>query len=139
VALQARINARVHARLQSLRDVSARISEGDLTAVEDEVLQDFRDVCLTRRRAFPLKLTSKLAMSAIPGIGMVGILLLGGLLVLDGRSGVGTVVASLTGPARIEGPWRELVSFLRMAGAVRVKFAMIFGAVSPRPATAPRS
>jgi hypothetical protein len=44
-----------------------------------------------------------------------GPLFLGGWLVLKGRSDVGTVVASLTGLTRIEGPWRDLVSFFRTA------------------------
>ena len=39
------------------------------------------------------------------------ILFLGGWRMLEGRSDVGTVVASLTGLTRIEGPWRDLVSF----------------------------
>lgn len=138
VALQARINARVRERLQSLRDVSARTSEADVTRIEDEILQDFHDIYVTRRRTFLLKLTSKLAMSAISGIGMVGILFLGGLLVLEGRSDVGTIVASITGLARIQAPWRELISFFRMASTMRVKFVMIFDAILARPTAVAR-
>jgi hypothetical protein len=52
--------------------------------------------------------------------------------VLNDRSDVGTVVASLTGLARIEGPWRELVSFFRNASTVRVKYAMLARSIMPR-------
>ena len=132
VAIQGRINRRVRDRVQALRDASDRISESGLERVEGEVIADFRQVFTIRRRIFVLKLTSKFALGAISALGVVGVLFLGGLLVLDGRSDVGTVVASLTGLARIEGPWRELISFFRNASTVRVKYAMILPAITPR-------
>ena len=136
VAIQSRINQRVRKRVQALRDASDRISESDLARVEDEVLGDFCDVFETRRRIFLLKLSSKFALGAISGAGVVGILFLGGWLVLNGRSDVGTVVASLTGLTRIERPWRELVSFFRNASTVRVKYAMLVRSIMPRLAAA---
>ena len=132
LGIQNRINGRVRERVQALRDASDRISRSELDRVEDEVLADFRTVYETRRRIFLLKLSSKFALGAISALGKVGILFLGGWLVLDGRSDVGTVVASLTGLARIEGPWRDLVSFFRSASTVRVKYAMLLPAISTR-------
>ena len=136
VAMQSRINQRVRERVQALRDASDRISESDLAGVEDEVVADFQSVFGTRRRLFLLKLTSKFALSAISVTGAVGILFLGGWLVLNGRTDVGTVVASLTGLTRIERPWRELVSFFRNASTVRVKYAMLVRSIMPRLAGA---
>ncbi len=133
MAIQSRINRRVRERVQSLRDASDRISASDLARVEDEVVADFRSMYETRRRIFALKLSSKFALGAISAVGKVGILFLGGWLVLEGRSDVGTVVASLTGLTRIEGPWRDLVSFYRSASTVRVKYAMLERAIAPRP------
>ena len=72
------------------------------------------------------------ALAAISAVGKVGILFLGGWLVLRGQSDVGTVVASLTGLTRIEGPWRDLVSFFRSASTVRVKYELLAGALAPR-------
>ena len=132
LGIQSRINGRVRERVQALRDASDRISRSDLARVETEVLADFRSVYETRRRIFLLRLSSKLALGAISALGKVGILFLGGWLVLDGRSDVGTVVASLTGLARIEGPWRDLVSFFRTASTVRVKYAMLLPAIAAR-------
>jgi ABC-type bacteriocin/lantibiotic exporter with double-glycine peptidase domain len=133
VVVQHRINLQVRARVQSLRDASGRISEGDLAAVDDAVVQDFHDIFHIRRRIFALKLSSKAAIAAISGLGKVGILFLGGWLVLRGQSDVGTVVASLTGLMRIEGPWRDLVGFFRQASTVRVKYGMLAQAVATRP------
>jgi ABC-type bacteriocin/lantibiotic exporter with double-glycine peptidase domain len=132
VAMQRRINHRVRERVQALRDASDRISESDLQRVEDEIVADFREVFETRRKLFVLKLSSKFALSAISMAGVVGILFLGGWLVLNDRTDVGTVVASLTGLTRIEGPWRELVSFFRSASTVRVKYAMLTRSIMPR-------
>jgi ABC-type bacteriocin/lantibiotic exporter with double-glycine peptidase domain len=132
VAMQRRINHRVRERVQALRDASDRISESDLKSIDDAVAADFREVFETRRKIFLLKLSSKFVLSAISVAGTVGILFLGGWLVLNDRSDVGTVVASLAGLARIEGPWRELVSFFRNASTVRVKYAMLVRSIMPR-------
>jgi ABC-type bacteriocin/lantibiotic exporter with double-glycine peptidase domain len=132
LTMQARINRRVRERVQALRDASDRISESDLQQVEAEVMADFREVFETRRRLFLLKLSSKFALSALSMAGVVGVLFLGGWLVLSDRSDVGTVVASLTGLTRIDGPWRELVSFFRNASTVRVKYAMLARSIMPR-------
>ena len=132
IAIQHRINRRVRERVQALRDASDRISESDLERVEETVMADFQTVFETRRHTFKLKLSSKFALSAINALGAVGILFLGGWLVLEGRSDIGIVVASLTGLARIEGPWRQLVSFFRNASTVRVKYEMLVRAIAPR-------
>ncbi len=134
-ALQARINERVRERVLALRRASDRISEADLLAIDQAVNDDFKSVYETRKRIFVLKLSSKLALQAISAVGIFGILLVGGLLVLDGRSDIGTVVASLTGLKRIDGPWRELIAFFRNASTVRVKYEMLVRSLLPRAAT----
>jgi ABC-type bacteriocin/lantibiotic exporter with double-glycine peptidase domain len=133
-ALQARINARVRERVLALRRASDLISEADLQALDQAVLEDFRAVYETRKKIFVLKLSSKLALQMISAAGIFGILLVGGLLVLDGRSDIGTVVASLTGLKRIDGPWRELIAFFRNASTVRVKYEMLVRSLMPRAA-----
>jgi ABC-type bacteriocin/lantibiotic exporter with double-glycine peptidase domain len=132
MALQQRINQQVRSRVQSLRDVSDRISGDGLSRIDNAVLTDFQDVFETRRAIFGLKLSSKFALSALSALGKVGILFLGGWFVLQGATDVGTVVASLTGLTRIEGPWRDLVTFYRTANTVRVKYAMLLPAIAAR-------
>lgn len=132
MALQRRINERVRIRVQSLRDASDRIASGDLARIDEKVLADFQNVFTTRLAIFKLKLSSKFALGALAAAGKVAILFLGGWFVLDGRTDVGTVVASLTGLARIDGPWRDLAAFYRTASTVRVKYAMLLPAVARR-------
>lgn len=125
VGLQKWINRRVRERAQLLRDACGRISGSELARIDDQVVLDFHAIFGIRRRTFALKLSSKTALGVVSALGKVGILFIGGLLVLDGRSDVGTVVASLTGLVRIEGPWRDLVSFFRSASAMRVQYGML--------------
>ena len=134
-ALQARINVRVKERIVALRRASDRISEADLQALDEAVNEDFREVYETRKKIFVLKLSSKLGLQVISAAGIFGILLVGGLLVLDGRSDIGTVVASLSGLTRLEGPWRELIAFFRNASTVRVKYEMLVRSLMPRAVT----
>ena len=66
-------------------------------------------------------------------VGKDVILFLGGWLVLEGRSDVGTVVGRPDRRhTRTEGPWRDLVSFFRSASSVGVKYAMLEGAIASR-------
>lgn len=137
--VQKRINTRVKRRVQALRDASDRISESEFRQIEAEISEDFEKIYLVRRKIFFLKLSVKFVISSLSAIGAVGILFIGGWLVIQGRSDVGTVVASLTGLTRIEGPWRELVAFFRNASTVRVQFGMLLRAIEPRPLASGKS
>lgn len=142
VGLQRRINREVRERVQALRDASGRIAAGGLREFDAAVGADFHRAYLARRRSFVLKQGSKLALGGISAVGAALILLAGGSLVLDGRSDVGIVVASLTGLARIQAPWREFVAFFRSLSAVRVQYAMLqpalYGIAPERSASRPR-
>ena len=125
VAVQGRINARLRERTRHLRDAADRISASEMKQGEKEVIQNFEDIFNTRIQIFKLKLSSKFAQNLIAGLGNSGILLLGGLLVIDGKTDAGIVVASLSGLARVNQPWRELVQTYRMASSMQVNFDMI--------------
>ena len=58
-------------------------------------------------------------------LGVVGTLVLGGWLVLRGQTDVGTVVATLTGMARIDRPWNNLIKFYRTLGTVMVRYGLL--------------
>ena len=129
---QRRINRRVRERVQALRHASATLGDSDVRAVEQAVLDDYRHMYETGRRIFFLKLSTKFALSVISAFGVVGILFIGGSLVLDGRTDVGIVVASLTGLTRIERPWRDLIAFFRQASTVRVRYELIVDSLGKR-------
>ena len=130
VAVQQRINERVAHRVKVLRRATHRIAAEDIDSAGAAVRNDFDEIYEARRRVFLFKASSKLAMNVLTALGTAGILVLGGLLVIDGRTDVGTVVAALSGLARIAEPWRELIAFYRDLSVVRIKFELLLTAQS---------
>ena len=86
------------------------------------MLGAFDGVFDARRRIHLLKLTLKSAINTFTALGTVGTLVLGGWLVLQGETDVGTVVAALSGLSRIARPWNDLITFYRTLSTVRVRF-----------------
>jgi len=125
VSVQQRINERIGYRVRVLRSATARIAADDIKSAGDAVLHDFDEIYEARRKIFFLKFSTKFAMNLITGVGTVGILVLGGLLALKGRTDVGTVVAALSGLTRVSEPWRELLAFYRDLSSVRVKYELL--------------
>ena len=123
--LQQTVNRRIGERVKILRRVTGAITSADLEQVRQSIQDDFDRIYEARRQIFRLKLSMKFALNAITGLGTVGILLIGGVLFLDGRTDLGTVVASLSALVRISDPWRELITFYRELSAVRVKFEIL--------------
>ena len=52
-------------------------------------------------------------MNLLYTLGVIGILAVGGWLLLQGRTEVGTIVAFISGLGRMNGPWGELVNYFR--------------------------
>ncbi|GGH22514.1 ABC transporter transmembrane region [Cribrihabitans marinus] len=136
VISQRMVNVFVSERVKILRQSNDCLTEARVAEVEDEVRAHFDEIYETRRRMFLCKLSAKFMLSAINGIGTVAVLMLGGWLVLNGRTDVGTVVAATTGLTRIQGPTGFLIAFYRQVSATRIKFELlreVFGAVPKRP------
>ncbi len=125
------VNRFVAERVRILRAASNRITEDDIREATDEVLAEFDAIFDTRRKMFLWKLSAKFCLSAINAAGTVGVLMLGGWLVLQGRTDVGTVVAATTGLARIQGPTTFLIAFYRQVSANRIKFELLREVIVP--------
>ena len=123
--VQKHVNLRVAERVKILRRVTSRIVAEDLKRVEQAVLADFDEIVEARRKIFRFKLSTKFALSSINALGTAGVLVLGGWLVLEGRTDIGTVVADMAGLARMAQPWRELLAFYRNLSAVQVKYELL--------------
>jgi len=53
------------------------------------------------------------------------LLFAGGIMVLNGKTEIGIVVAFISGLDRVPEPWREMIAFLRSTAAARVQFDSI--------------
>jgi ABC-type bacteriocin/lantibiotic exporter with double-glycine peptidase domain len=71
------------------------------------------------------KVSLKLLLGILNGVGLVVVLVYGGWLVSNGQSDVGTVVAATIGLGRIQGPWKELVGFFRSLSVVQVQYSLL--------------
>jgi ABC-type bacteriocin/lantibiotic exporter with double-glycine peptidase domain len=121
------VNTMVAKRVRILRQSTNLISATQAEGVVQEVLDEFDAIYETRRRIFIWKLSTKFLLSAINGAGTVAVLLLGGFIVIEGRTDVGTVVAATIGLGRLQGPTAFLIAFYRQVSATRVKFELLQG------------
>ena len=126
---QSRVNTDVGARVKTLRLATNCITQDESRLDDRRITSCFDEIYEARRRIFFFKLLSKFALNIINGLGTVAVLVLGGWLVLNGRSDVGTVVAALSGMVRITQPWRDLIVFYRNLSAVSVKYELLIAAL----------
>jgi ABC-type multidrug transport system fused ATPase/permease subunit len=132
LCVQRKINEKIAERVKVLRLGVERLISEDVAQVEKMVLADFDKVFRCRERIFRLKFSSKFLLGALSNVGIVGTLLFGGLLVINGQTDIGTVVAALSGMRQIAQPWRDLVTFYRNLSSVVVKYQLLLPAIPIR-------
>ena len=130
---QRKVNVFVADRVRILRSATDSLTTEDFEALERDINAQFDEIYETRRRMFLWKLSAKFLLSVINGAGTVGILMLGGFLVLQGRTDVGTVVAAISGLSRIQGPTAFLIAFYRQVSANRIKYELMLELFGPDP------
>lgn len=128
---QRRINDLVKERVRVLRRATNQIVSSPADQVAQAVLDDFDTIYVIRSRMFVWKLSTKFAVSALNAAGTVGVLMVGGWLVLQDRTDVGTVVAATIGLGRIQSPTGFLISFYRQVSATKVKFELLRDLMQP--------
>ena len=129
--LQFAINRRTASRIKILRALSVDIvKEAADQDVDRE--RDARAFAREVRRIYDLNLQilrRKFGMNFLMNLlhhgAVAGILLVGGLFVIRGRTDIGTVVAFISGLARINDPWGDLVNYFRELTNAGVKFRLI--------------
>ena len=122
---QRKVNRLVSDRVRILRRSTDTILEAEYIMLRDSVKKDFDLIYTTRRTMFIWKLSTKFFISALSSGGTVAVLLLGGWLVINGQTDVGTLVAATAGLARLQGPTSFLIAFYRQVSATRVKFELL--------------
>lgn len=122
---QSKVNMLLAERVKTLRRAADQLTETELRAAVASVKKDFDRIYETRRTMFRWKLSTKFILSAINGAGTVFVFMLGGVLVLEGRTDVGTVVAATLGLSRLQAPTAFLIAFYREVSANRVKFELL--------------
>jgi len=97
------------------------------SSLKSQVGKAFETIYGVRLRIFKLKFGLKFLVSALQSLGVFSLLFAGGIMVLNGRTEIGIVVAFISGLDRVLDPWRELIAFARSTSAARVQFDLIEG------------
>jgi ABC-type bacteriocin/lantibiotic exporter with double-glycine peptidase domain len=107
---------------------------GDKLAELPEAEHDFADSDMPGRldriydnriRTFVLKYGQKAVVNLLNGLAPLSVLLVGGLMVIEGETTLGVVVAFISGFDRLSTPLRELIAYYRVAAQANVQHRMI--------------
>lgn len=131
--MQRTVNRRTEERIQVLRDLSAGLvaetAEGVLEREQRPYRLRVRKIYALNMQIYWRKYAMNFLINLLYHLGTVGILFVGGWFVMLGKTEVGTVVAFISGLAKVNDPWNDLVVFFRDMTNARVKYRLIAGAL----------
>jgi ABC-type bacteriocin/lantibiotic exporter with double-glycine peptidase domain len=127
--VQNAINQRTEARIRVMRqlsgDIVAETAEGALEHEERSYRYRVGRIYTLNMQIYRRKYAMNFLINLLYHFGTVGILLVGGWFVMEGKTEVGTVVAFISGLTKINDPWNDLVTFFRDMTNARVKYQLI--------------
>lgn len=129
--MQRAINRRAAERIRTLREVSGEIvGAGDAGAVAIAAQQGQIDhVFRVNMGIFKLKFTMNFLMNLMHHLGVATALGVGGWYAAKGQMEVGTVVAFISGLAKVNDPWGDLVNWFREMTVVGMRYRLIADAM----------
>ncbi|MDX1376823.1 MAG: hypothetical protein R3357_14755 [Burkholderiales bacterium] len=122
--VQARINREAEAHTRLVRQLGETISDNARGAT-----RLIEGLYAARLRAHALKFGLKAFNNVIAQLGPLSVLLVGGWMVIQGETEVGTIVAFVAGFERIIDPSRQMLNFYRRLSAMRVQYGLVAKAV----------
>jgi len=134
--LQERINRYGKQRTELLRELSQGVvvDEGH---GEEERADGFKDligrIYAVRIRLYAVKFFAKFLNNFMGHLGVLAVLVYGGMMVIEGRTDIGVVVAFISGFERIIEPARELLNFYRQQSQMRVQYRLIRDSLPSAP------
>jgi ABC-type multidrug transport system fused ATPase/permease subunit len=125
--LQSAVNRRTGARIRVLRELGiAMIDRNDGADDERRIEQAFAlDMGI-----FKIKFTMNFLMNICNHLQVVSGLLVGGWWVYTRQLEIGGVVAFISGIARLNDPWGDLVNYFRDVSVTQVKYRLLVEAVA---------
>jgi ABC-type multidrug transport system fused ATPase/permease subunit len=134
--IQRRINTLVKERVRTLRHAGDLVVDdmqdggGSADSRSSEIGKVFEAIYGLRLGVFNLKFGLKFLVSALQSVGVFALLFFGGIMVLNGKTEIGIVVAFISGLGRVLDPWRELIAFVRSTSAAKIQFDLIEGTLA---------
>ena len=90
-----------------------------------ELTKALETIYLARLHTFKLKFGLKFVISVLQSMAVFVLLFAGGIMVLNGKTEIGIVVAFISGLDRVLEPWREMIAFVRSTSSAKVQFDLI--------------
>ncbi len=141
--LQEAINKRTASRIKTMRALSSDIvnEAADRAGVREEKTfrRRVREVYRLNIEIFYRKFGMSFLINLFHHLGTIGILAVGGWLLLQGKTEMGTIVAFISGINRMNDPWGDLVSFVRDLTNAAVKYRLIEETIGKRAPEAAQS
>jgi ABC-type bacteriocin/lantibiotic exporter with double-glycine peptidase domain len=126
--LQEGINLRTRERIETMRALSVDIVKeaAERNAPSHQTFrQRISSIYRLNMEIFVRKFGMNFLMNFLFQLGVVGILAVGSWLVIQGKTEVGTIVAFISGLARMNDPWGDMVDFFRNLTNTGHKFQLI--------------
>jgi ABC-type multidrug transport system fused ATPase/permease subunit len=119
VRVQHAVNPLVATRVELLRRLGDCVASTGNPAGERDY-EEIGGIYDNRMRIYLLKFAGKTALNLLNALAPLGALLIGGYLVIQGATTIGTVVAFMSGFERLSDPSRQLTVFYRSASQAGV-------------------
>ena len=129
--IQRRLNVHVRERAHTLARagdlmVDPALRRGSSAgSLGSEISKAFETIYFARLHVFKLKFGLKFLISALQSMAVFVLLFVGGIMVLNGKTEIGIVVAFISGLDRVLEPWREMIAFVRSTASARIQFDLI--------------
>ena len=136
--IQRRINTLVRERVRTVRRAGDLVVDNmqgvgaSAGSLGSEIGKAFEVIYGVRLHVFKLKFGLKVLVSGLQSVGVFALLFIGGIMVLNGKTEIGIVVAFISGLDRVLDPWRELIAFVRSTSSAKVQFDLIEGTLGKK-------
>ena len=129
--MQGAINRRMGERIETLRKVGGNVLGAQAAGALVAAAQDGRiaHVFALNMGIFKIKFSMNFLMNLMHHLGVAMALGVGGYYVVQGRIDVGTVVAFVSGLAKVNDPWGDLVNWYREMTVVRTRYRLLADAM----------
>jgi ABC-type bacteriocin/lantibiotic exporter with double-glycine peptidase domain len=129
--MQQAMNRRASERIHRLREVSGGIvgakgGDSALAAVQEDHINQ---VFTLNMGIFKIKFAMNFLMNLMHHLGVAAVLGVGGWLAVQGRIEVGTVVAFVSGLAKVNDPWGDVLNWYREMTAVNMRYKLVADAM----------
>lgn len=120
--LQRRLNTLIAQQIAAARDFGNAVAEDAGDEVTAPLIAALYD---NRIRLHLWKSALKGALGLLNAAAPLAVLVIGGMLVIEGQATAGIVVAFLSGVQRIAGPLRDVITFYREAAQASVRYDLV--------------